>query len=52
MPTPACQATPTATTVLPLRGRRVYDRHDKYLNGCQRHFREGHISVHQFTLQK
>ncbi|MGV9800648.1 cyclopropane mycolic acid synthase family methyltransferase [Mycobacterium sp. NPDC003449] len=35
-----------------IQGQVVYDRYDKYLNGCQRYFREGHISVHQFTLQK
>ncbi|MDV3127677.1 cyclopropane mycolic acid synthase family methyltransferase [Mycobacterium sp. 21AC1] len=35
-----------------LQGQVVYDRYDKYLNGCQRYFREGYISVHQFTLQK
>lgn len=37
---------------LALQGQVVYDRYDKYLNGCQRYFREGHISVHQFTLTK
>lgn len=35
-----------------IQGQTVYDCHDKYLNGCQRYFREGNISVHQFTLQK
>lgn len=30
----------------------VYDRYDKYLNGCVRLFRDGYTSVHQFTLQK
>jgi cyclopropane-fatty-acyl-phospholipid synthase len=30
----------------------VYDRYDKYLNGCVRLFREGCTSVHQYTLQK
>ena len=35
-----------------IQGQEVYDRYDKYLNGCQRYFASGHISVHQFTLQK
>jgi cyclopropane-fatty-acyl-phospholipid synthase len=35
-----------------IQGQVVYDRYDKYLNGCQRYFASGHISVHQFTLQK
>lgn len=30
----------------------VYDRFDKYLNGCVRLFRDGYTSVHQFTLRK
>lgn len=30
----------------------VYDRYDKYLNGCVRLFDEGYTSVHQYTLQK
>ncbi|WP_304502942.1 cyclopropane mycolic acid synthase family methyltransferase [Candidatus Mycobacterium methanotrophicum] len=30
----------------------IYDRYDKYLNGCVRLFREGYTSVHQYTLQK
>lgn len=30
----------------------VYDRYDKYLNGCVMLFRDGYTSVHQFTLQK
>ncbi|HEU4361734.1 MAG TPA: cyclopropane mycolic acid synthase family methyltransferase [Mycobacterium sp.] len=30
----------------------VYDRYDKYLNGCVRLFRDGYNSVHQYTLQK
>ena len=30
----------------------VYDRYDKYLNGCVRLFREGYNTVHQYTLQK
>ena len=30
----------------------VYDRYDKYLNGCVRLFTEGYTDVHQFTLQK
>jgi cyclopropane fatty-acyl-phospholipid synthase-like methyltransferase len=32
-----------------IQGQTVYDRHDKYLNGCQRYFREGYThraSVH------
>jgi cyclopropane-fatty-acyl-phospholipid synthase len=37
---------------LAIQGQTVYDRYEKYLNGCQRYFRSGHISVHQFTLQK
>ncbi|MUL81515.1 MULTISPECIES: cyclopropane mycolic acid synthase family methyltransferase [unclassified Mycolicibacterium] len=37
---------------LALQGQVVYDRYDKYLNGCQKYFASGHISVHQFTLQK
>src|SRR5574337_271515 len=32
--------------------REVYDRYDKYLNGCVRLFRDGYNSVHQYTLQK
>ncbi|BBX27355.1 cyclopropane mycolic acid synthase family methyltransferase [Mycolicibacterium alvei] len=35
-----------------IQGQEVYDRYDKYLNGCQKYFASGHISVHQFTLQK
>ena len=30
----------------------VYDRFDKYLNGCVKLFRDGYTSVHQFTLEK
>ncbi|MEZ0050779.1 cyclopropane-fatty-acyl-phospholipid synthase [Mycobacterium sp. MAA66] len=30
----------------------VYDRYDKYLNGCVKLFDEGYTSVHQYTLQK
>ncbi|HEU0191209.1 MAG TPA: cyclopropane mycolic acid synthase family methyltransferase [Mycobacterium sp.] len=30
----------------------VYDRYDKYLNGCVDLFRRGYNSVHQYTLQK
>ncbi|MUM17859.1 SAM-dependent methyltransferase [Mycobacterium sp. CBMA 623] len=30
----------------------VYQRYVKYLTGCQRLFREGQTSVHQFTLHK
>lgn len=30
----------------------VYERYVKYLTGCQRLFREGQTSVHQFTLRK
>jgi cyclopropane-fatty-acyl-phospholipid synthase len=30
----------------------VYDRYDKYLNGCVRLFRDRATSVHQYTLQK
>lgn len=35
-----------------LQGQEVYDRYDKYLNGCVNLFRVGHTSVHQFTLAK
>lgn len=35
-----------------IQSQEVYDRYDKYLNGCVRLFRDGHTSVHQFTLQK
>lgn len=37
---------------LALQSQEVYDRYDKYLNGCVRLFQEGHTSVHQYTLQK
>ncbi|NDJ87613.1 cyclopropane mycolic acid synthase family methyltransferase [Mycolicibacter kumamotonensis] len=37
---------------LALQGQEVYDRYDKYLNGCIKLFREGYNSVHQYTLQK
>lgn len=30
----------------------VYDRYDKYLNGCVKLFRDGYASVHQYTLEK
>ena len=30
----------------------VYDRYDKYLNGCVRLFRDGYTNLGQFTLQK
>jgi len=30
----------------------VYDRYDKYLNGCVPLFREGYLNLGQFTLQK
>src|SRR5690625_1839601 len=32
--------------------REVYDRYDKYLNGCVTLFRGGYTSVHQYTLRK
>ncbi len=35
-----------------VQSQEVYDRYDKYLNGCVNLFRVGHTSVHQFTLQK
>lgn len=35
-----------------IQGQEVYERYEKYLNGCQKYFASGHISVHQFTLQK
>ncbi|RAU99427.1 cyclopropane mycolic acid synthase family methyltransferase [Mycolicibacter senuensis] len=30
----------------------VYDRYDRYLNGCVPLFRDGYTSVHQYTLRK
>jgi cyclopropane-fatty-acyl-phospholipid synthase len=30
----------------------VYDRYDRYLNGCVKLFRDGYTSVHQYTLHK
>lgn len=35
-----------------VQSQEVYDRYDKYLNGCVNLFRVGHTSVHQFTLRK
>ncbi len=35
-----------------IQSQQVYDRFDKYLNGCVRFFRDGYTSVHQFTLEK
>jgi cyclopropane-fatty-acyl-phospholipid synthase len=35
-----------------IQSQEVYDRYDKYLNGCVRLFRDGQTSVHQFTLEK
>jgi cyclopropane-fatty-acyl-phospholipid synthase len=35
-----------------VQSQEVYDRYDKYLNGCVRLFRDGQTSVHQFTLKK
>lgn len=35
-----------------LQSQEVYDRYEKYLNGCVQLFRDGNTSVHQFTLQK
>lgn len=35
-----------------LQSQEVYDRYDKYLNGCVKLFRDGYTSVHQYTLQK
>ena len=35
-----------------LQSREVYDRYDKYLNGCVNLFRDGYTSVHQYTLEK
>ena len=30
----------------------VYDRYMKYLNGCAKYFRSGHLDLCQFTLAK
>ena len=35
-----------------VQSREVYDRYDKYLNGCIPLFREGYTNLGQFTLQK
>ena len=35
-----------------VQSREVYDRYDKYLNGCARLFREGYTNLGQFTLEK
>ena len=35
-----------------IQSQEVYDRYDKYLNGCVRLFREGYTNLGQFTLQK
>lgn len=35
-----------------VQSQQVYDRYDKYLNGCVKLFRDGYTSVHQYTLQK
>lgn len=35
-----------------IQSQEIYDRYDRYLNGCVRLFRDGHTSVHQFTLKK
>lgn len=35
-----------------VQSQEVYDRYNKYLNGCVRLFRDGQTSVHQFTLRK
>lgn len=35
-----------------IQSQEIYDRYDRYLNGCVRLFRDGHTSVHQFTLEK
>lgn len=32
--------------------QQVYDRYDRYLNGCVNLFRDGYTSVHQYTLHK
>jgi cyclopropane-fatty-acyl-phospholipid synthase len=37
---------------IPAHSEAVYDRYDKYLNGCVKLFRDGYTSVHQYTLQK
>ena len=39
-------------SAIAVQSQEVYDRYDKYLNGCVRLFREGYTSVHQYTLQK
>ena len=35
-----------------VQSQEVYDRYDKYLNGCVRLFREGYTNLGQFTLEK
>ena len=35
-----------------VQSQEVYDRYDKYLNGCVRLFREGYTNLGQFTLKK
>lgn len=35
-----------------VQSQQVYERYDKYLNGCVKLFRDGYTSVHQYTLQK
>lgn len=37
---------------LTLQSQEVYDRYDKYLNGCVSLFQDGLNSVHQYTMQK
>jgi len=37
---------------LAAQSQQVYDRYEKYLNGCVMLFRDGYTSVHQYTLQK
>ena len=33
-----------------LKPQQVYDRYIKYLTGCAKHFRSGHIDLCQFTM--
>ncbi|HEU4361735.1 MAG TPA: cyclopropane mycolic acid synthase family methyltransferase [Mycobacterium sp.] len=35
-----------------VQSQEIYNRYDKYLNGCVRLFADGYTSVHQYTLQK
>lgn len=35
-----------------VQSQEVYDRYEKYLNGCVQLFRDGYTSVHQYTLRR